>query len=314
MLGSRRLVCGCSAGQPPSPSLMPPRSSARGLSFLPPSRFPSRSNEYVTPRGIRDLAAAGPTLVPRLRSIACSVDGSEQHSPHSLCLSGNGIIGGMNKLSIDRRCRVVAALVEGNSIRATARMTGVSEDDHPQADRRPRPRLRRVPGRDAPRPQLPTAGVRRDLAIRLRQAEERREGEAGAAGSRRRVDVGRHRRGIEADPGTWYIGPRDAHSAHAFMTDLAGRLRHRIQLTTDGHRALRRGGGVGVRLRDRLRPAVHQGLRPRPRGRAALQPGRLHQLCREARSWATRTRSGSRPATSSGRTSRCGCRSAATPA
>ena len=35
---------------------------------------------------------------------------------------------------------------------------------------------------------------------------------------------------------TWHIGPRDAHAAHAFMTDLAGRLKHRIQLTTDGHR------------------------------------------------------------------------------
>ena len=33
---------------------------------------------------------------------------------------------------------------------------------------------------------------------------------------------------------TWRIGPRDAHTAHAFMTDLAGRLQHRIQLSTDG--------------------------------------------------------------------------------
>ena len=33
----------------------------------------------------------------------------------------------MNKLSTDKRCAVVAALVEGNSIRATARMTNVSK-------------------------------------------------------------------------------------------------------------------------------------------------------------------------------------------
>ena len=33
---------------------------------------------------------------------------------------------------------------------------------------------------------------------------------------------------------TWRIGPRDAATAHAFMTDLAGRLKHRVQLTTDG--------------------------------------------------------------------------------
>ena len=33
---------------------------------------------------------------------------------------------------------------------------------------------------------------------------------------------------------TWRIGPRDAITAHAFMTDLADRLKHRVQLTTDG--------------------------------------------------------------------------------
>ena len=33
---------------------------------------------------------------------------------------------------------------------------------------------------------------------------------------------------------TWRIGPRDAVTAHAFMTDLASRLLHRVQLTTDG--------------------------------------------------------------------------------
>ena len=36
---------------------------------------------------------------------------------------------------------------------------------------------------------------------------------------------------------TWRIGPRDAITAHAFMTDLASRLKHRVQLTTDGLQA-----------------------------------------------------------------------------
>ena len=35
---------------------------------------------------------------------------------------------------------------------------------------------------------------------------------------------------------SWRIGPRDGHVAYEFMTDLAGRLRHRVQLTTDRHR------------------------------------------------------------------------------
>lgn len=35
----------------------------------------------------------------------------------------------------------------------------------------------------------------------------------------------------------WHVGSRDGYSAKAFMDDLAGRLAHRVQLTTDGHHA-----------------------------------------------------------------------------
>ena len=36
---------------------------------------------------------------------------------------------------------------------------------------------------------------------------------------------------------SWLVGLRDAGYAYEFMTDLAGRLRYRVQLTTDGNRA-----------------------------------------------------------------------------
>lgn len=36
---------------------------------------------------------------------------------------------------------------------------------------------------------------------------------------------------------SWYVGRRDYRSASIFITDLADRLAHRVQLTTDGHRA-----------------------------------------------------------------------------
>ena len=36
---------------------------------------------------------------------------------------------------------------------------------------------------------------------------------------------------------SWYLGDRSAACAHAFMLDLASRLKNRIQLTSDGHRA-----------------------------------------------------------------------------
>jgi IS1 family transposase len=35
---------------------------------------------------------------------------------------------------------------------------------------------------------------------------------------------------------TWLVGSRDAGSAYEFMQDVAGRLRNRVQLTTDGHK------------------------------------------------------------------------------
>ncbi len=36
---------------------------------------------------------------------------------------------------------------------------------------------------------------------------------------------------------SWFVGPRDATSAYHFMHDLAARLKNRVQLTTDGHKA-----------------------------------------------------------------------------
>jgi IS1 family transposase len=35
---------------------------------------------------------------------------------------------------------------------------------------------------------------------------------------------------------SWLVGSRDAESAYEFMQDVAGRLRGRVQLTTDGHK------------------------------------------------------------------------------
>jgi IS1 family transposase len=45
----------------------------------------------------------------------------------------------------------------------------------------------------------------------------------------------------------WYVGGRAHEDADAFMTDLAGRLRNRIQLTTDGHGAYPNAVGLAFR-------------------------------------------------------------------
>lgn len=36
---------------------------------------------------------------------------------------------------------------------------------------------------------------------------------------------------------SWLVGPRDGYAAKKFIADLATRLAHRVQLTSDGHRA-----------------------------------------------------------------------------
>src|SRR5882757_4279616 len=43
-------------------------------------------------------------------------------------LAGNCLSPGMNKLSNEQRARVINCLVEGNSIRATVRLTGVAKN------------------------------------------------------------------------------------------------------------------------------------------------------------------------------------------
>ena len=141
----------------------------------------------------------------------------------------------MNKLSTDKRCAVVAALVEGNSIRATARMTNVSKPTILKliADLGPVC----ADYQDSTLRGLNCQRIECDEIWQFVYAKAKNVDKATRA-PREAGDVWTWV-AIDAESKlipTWHIGPRDAHAAHAFMTDLAGRLTHRIQLTTDGHR------------------------------------------------------------------------------
>jgi IS1 family transposase len=142
----------------------------------------------------------------------------------------------MNKLSNARRTQIVAALVEGNSIRATCRMTGAAKNTVVKL-----------------LVDLGTAceayqdRVMRDLTFQRLQCDEiwsfcyakekhlspEKQGEFGYG------DVWTWT-AIDADTKlvpAWYVGKRTARDAHEFIGDLAGRLANRVQLTTDGHKA-----------------------------------------------------------------------------
>lgn len=142
----------------------------------------------------------------------------------------------MNRLSPEKRAQIVGTLVEGNSIRATCRMTGASKNTVTKllVD------LGTVCSVHQDR-------LMRDLACKRLQADE-----IWSFCYSKQKNVPADKRGEfgYGDVWTWVamdadtklvpsyrIGPRDLGEATAFMTDLAGRLRNRVQLTTDGHRS-----------------------------------------------------------------------------
>jgi len=143
-------------------------------------------------------------------------------------------IGDMNKLSKEEQVKVVACLVEGNSLRATVRMTGVH-----------RTTIQKLLVELGAACSAYQDKVFRNLNCKRVQCDEiwsfvyakdknvPEDMKASGAGS---VWTW-----VALDPDTklvpcWFVSSRDAGAANHFMHDLAGRLAHRVQLTTDGHK------------------------------------------------------------------------------
>ncbi|GMV99323.1 MAG: hypothetical protein AMXMBFR84_04620 [Candidatus Hydrogenedentota bacterium] len=137
----------------------------------------------------------------------------------------------MNKLSADKQTQIVSALVEGNSIRSTERMTGVHRDTIMRL-------MVRVGNGCA---QLMDVSIR-DLNCQTIQTDEIWS------------YVGKKQRHLTADDDpartgdvwTWValdadsklvpcyrVGKRTSTDAHAFMRDLSSRLVNRVQLSSD---------------------------------------------------------------------------------
>jgi IS1 family transposase len=139
----------------------------------------------------------------------------------------------MNKLSTAKRVSVVAALVEGNSIRSTSRMTNVSKPTI----------LKLLAELGAACAKFQNDAIR-NVAVRRVQVDE--IWQFVYAKARNVPDDKRGQFGygdvwtwvaIDADSKlilSWRLGPRDIATAYDLMHDLAARVRGRIQLTTDG--------------------------------------------------------------------------------
>ena len=141
----------------------------------------------------------------------------------------------MNKLSTSKRVQVVAALVEGNSIRATARMTDVSKPTILKllAD------LGLVCARyqDEHLRNLRCRRVQCDEIWQFCYAKQKNVADAKNAPE----GAGDVWTWVAIDADTklvpsWLVAGRDLGSAYTFMHDLADRLTSRVQLTTDGYR------------------------------------------------------------------------------
>ncbi len=141
----------------------------------------------------------------------------------------------MNRLSTSKRTQVIAALVEGVSINAIVRMTGVSKVTI----------LRLLEQIGCACAEYHNRAVC-NLKVKRIECDEiwafcyskDKNVPADKRGQFGFGDVWTWT-GIDADSKlivSYLIGNRGAGSAHAFMQDLASRISTRIQLTTDGHR------------------------------------------------------------------------------
>ena len=141
----------------------------------------------------------------------------------------------MNRLSLDKRTQILACLVEGNSIRATSRITGASKNtvvkllaDVGQAC---------LDFQD---------GILRNLRCKRLQVDEiwsfcyskqknvpaEKQGQFGYGDIWTWTAICADTKLIPV----WLVADRGAGAAWQFMQDLAPRLANRVQLTTDGHK------------------------------------------------------------------------------
>ncbi len=140
----------------------------------------------------------------------------------------------MNKLDIAKRAQIVAALVEGCSIRATVRMTGASKNTIAKL-------LVELGAAcstylDEHLVNLPCKRVQVDEIWSFCYAKAKNVTPEIAAKNPFAGDVWTWV-AIDADTKlipSWIVGPRDGVTTRIFVNDLADRLANRIQLTSDG--------------------------------------------------------------------------------
>lgn len=179
----------------------------------------------------------------------------------------------MNRLSTTERAKVIAVLVEGNSLRATARITGVA--------RMTIEKLLRDLGA--------ACLAHHDRAVRNVNSRRVQVDEIWSFVGAKQKNVPESKRDEWGDTWTWTaldpdsklmvsyaVGPRSPRMAFGLMQDLASRLAGHVQLTTDGlywyPHAVERAFGIGV---DYAVLAKHYATSHAKEGATRYSPGRF---------------------------------------
>ncbi len=145
------------------------------------------------------------------------------------------IIDIINKLNTAKRAAVLSALVEGNSIRYTVRMTGVAKgtvlklvvDAGTACARYLHDNVRNLTSK-----RVQCDEIWSFVQLKEKQVPDERKGERGVGDVWTWV-------AIDADTKlliSYLVGARDGTHASHFIADVASRLTNRVQLTTDGHK------------------------------------------------------------------------------
>ncbi len=144
-------------------------------------------------------------------------------------------MGGMKQLTKEQRAAVIRCLVDGVSIRATVRITGVAKNTIQKLTRDLGEAVLQY--QDNVLKNISCKRVQCDEIWSFCYAKDKNlpdsmRGEPGVGSMWTWTAMCADSKLIIS----WRLGARDAANAHAFMSDVATRLASRVQLTTDGNR------------------------------------------------------------------------------
>ena len=140
----------------------------------------------------------------------------------------------MNRLSRKKQKQIIASLIEGNSIRATCRMTDTAKGtvlkllaDIGKVCKEYQDKALR----DLTCKRIQCDEIWSFCYAKDKNVPEDKKGKFGFGNVWTFTAICADSKLIPS----WYIGRRNLESAMTFMKDLSGRLKNRVQLTTDGH-------------------------------------------------------------------------------